>query len=169
MKRTVPTPLRGARRTALADWLARAFREGDGVIDDIHLDQLVGPWDEISNGVEAAAYGCEMVAVAAEAIKTRKSLRGVKDVYVVLPLDDTKRVRLWTPQTWRIAGTTYEPPSLVLVKADSSWYRHDEEYFRRVDLPLQCSGAVTATYVSGRNFGSLDGVFRNTIFLRPRA
>jgi hypothetical protein len=169
MKRTVPTPLRGGRRTALADWLARAFHEGDGVIDDIHLDQLVGPWDEISNGVESAAYGCEVLAVAAEAIKTRKNLRGVKDVLVVLPLDETKRVRLWKPQTWRIAGMTYEPPSLVLVKADNSSYRFDEEYFRRIDLPSQCSGAVMATYVSARNFGSPGDVFVNAIFLRPRA
>jgi hypothetical protein len=154
----------------LETWLRQAFTEyPDRPVDDVHLDQLIGPWESgVREGVEWVRYSCDVLADVTRAVLSEDRFSAVQEVLVALPLASSRRLRLWSSTFWQYAGMDYQPPSLYLSKGElfgSS--RRDEEYFRRIELPISDCPNVEAMYRSSRNLevGDRQDDFVNAIFL----
>jgi hypothetical protein len=147
----------------LPDWLRQAFSRPGQAIDDVHFDQLSGTWRDVRDGLQWVSKGCEVLREVKRAIPTHANLAGVTTALVALPLDGTPRVRLWKPSHWHSAGLQTEPPSLILLKNENFEKRYDEEYSRRVNLPISSFPDVSAVFRSYRGLDEVD--FGNVIFL----
>lgn len=149
--RTLPTQSPRSRKISLADWVGRAFNSQTQMIDDVHLDQLSHPWGEVRNGMQWLAPCCDALLEVARFVPILENLVGVKKAIVALPLPESQRIKTWNGKYWRLAGVQSEPPSLILVKDDTFDNRYDEEYFRKLELPIGSYPGVYAVFRSYRD------------------
>jgi hypothetical protein len=164
--RTLQTLPSYARKVSLAKWLRHAFNNPTQMSDDVHLDQLSHHWGKVRNGLQWLAPCCHALREVVHLATVLDNLVGVQKAIVALPLDESQRIKTWKDSYWRLAGVQTEPPSLILLKDDSFANRYDEEYFRKLELPIDDAADVSAVFRSYRDLNSerIDG-FGNAIFL----
>ncbi|MEA2720191.1 MAG: hypothetical protein QOJ39_2055 [Candidatus Eremiobacteraeota bacterium] len=153
-------------KASLQEWLGRAFTDRPREVDDIHSDELVGPWANVHDGIEWVMYGCEAIKSVRAAFKTNDNLHGLQLALIAFPLADSRRIRLWKDSDWYKVGMSYEPPSIILTKNKRFFEHYDEEYYRKIAIPAHADVDIIAVYRSQRSFEPLsDPNFGNTVFL----
>jgi hypothetical protein len=165
--RPLTTVAPGTEKQSLAEWLRHAFDSSTRMVDDVHLDELFRPADDVRSGMQWLVPCCEILREVKHFVPRLENLAGVRKAIVALPLLESQHIKTWKTTYWRMAGVKVEPPSLILVKNESFDDRYDEEYFRRLDLPIRGYADVSAVFRSYRDVKDCDrpGEFGNAIFL----
>ncbi len=164
-----PTQGPNVPKISLVDWLRGAFRVPDQATDDVHFDQLAMDWGDVRNGEEWVPHGRKALQEVKVMASACANLSGVRHGVVVLPLEESKDIRVWKHSYWQTAGMLTEPPSLILTKVSFD-ERYDEEYYRRLDVFGGSDPNLSAVFRSQRNLDVMDGdaTFGNAIFLVAR-
>jgi hypothetical protein len=155
------------RQVTLSQWLHAAFNDGKRLIDDIHFDELSGPWDQVRQGKDWIPLCCQLLQDVVDAVPQYDNLRGVRTAVVALPMESTQKLKLWKESFWQSAGLGYEPPSLLLLKNSAFDEHFDEEYYRVLQISQNIRPNVTAAFRSYRSFLETDVEvsFENCIYV----
>ncbi len=140
------------------------FRHG---FEDIHFDQLFGKDGYPTQPMDLVRFSCEVLCAATKFVKISGALRDVRNVIVMLPFDDTGvrgRRRSWVENDWNRVSQSNTPPNLILMKNEFFTFTV-EEYYRRLDLPIDGFPTVRAIFRSWNNTSHHASEFSIGIYL----
>jgi len=157
----------GKFQIGLDDWLRKeAFAVSSRASDDIHFDNLIGPWAHGRDPLELVDHCCGLLRQVVAVVPIYANLHNVRDVIVALPIRLSENIRMWKPRYWLKAGLRDHPPSLILNKDNRFHDRFDEEYYRKIALPIGNCPDVQSVFKSYRDLSGPGAMeFGNTVFL----
>lgn len=156
--------IRVSMSCAINDWLPSAFAR-DNWLDDLHFDVLSDKGVQL-DWKSLVGASCDVVANLMGKLADIPATQEVSRVVLLLPLAGSERLMTWNDNLWERVGIVEEPPVLVLMKEDRLLEHFDEEYFRRLDMPIDVT-LVQAFFRSYRYFKGPGATadFANGIFV----
>ena len=154
------------RAERLEEWV-NGFSSSDKEFDSIHFDELIETSSLRVAGEALVSHALTMLNAVALQLERTFDEQRAKRIFVHIPLDITDEMLTWSPELWQKAGTTFEPPSLYLLRDPQIFHEDWEEYRTPVAIPVPHQNRVVAVFRSCRSAQAIreNWEFNSSIYL----